>query len=69
MFWHRSFMAKKKAHRVFRRERVLPAEADRLNEVRRAAIADFPPNPSRMRPAKTGLAAQIRAAREAQSLT
>ena len=62
-------MAKKKAQRVFRTGRVSPAEADRLNAIRRSVMTEFPPDPNRSRPTKTGIAAQIRAAREAQGLT
>ena len=62
-------MAKKKPRRVFRTAQVSPAEAGRLNEIRRKAMAEFPPDPNRPRPAQTGIAAQIRAAREAQGLS
>src|SRR6185369_4423364 len=55
--------------RVFRTGRVSPAEADRLNEIRKKVMAEFPPDPNRPRPASTGIAAQIRKAREAQGLT
>ena len=59
----------KKSRRVFGTGRVSPAEAGRLNEIRKQAIVEFPPDPSRPRPAQTGIAAQIRAAREAQGLS
>ena len=62
-------MPKKKSRRVFRREPVAPAEAARLNEIRRKAMIDFPPDPSRSRPVQTGIASQIRSARQAQGLT
>jgi len=53
-------MAKKKPTRVFRTGRVSAAEADRLNEIRRKVMDEFPPDPNRARPAQTGIAAQIR---------
>jgi len=62
-------MAKKKTHRVFRKGRVSEEEADRLNEIRRKAMGEFPPDPDRPRPAETGVGAKIRAAREAKGLT
>jgi len=62
-------MAKKKITRVFRTGRVSPAEADRLNDIRRKVMAEFPPAANRSRPATSGIAAQIRAARESQGLT
>jgi len=62
-------MAKKKSRRVFRKGRVSDREAKRLDEIRRKAIKDFPPDPKRPRPAKTGVGAQIRKAREAKGLT
>jgi len=62
-------MAKKKSRRTFRKGRVSPQEASRLNEIRRKAMQDFPPDPNRPRPTETGIGAQIRAAREAQGLT
>jgi len=62
-------MGQKKTSRVFRTGRVSPAEADRLNEIRKKVMAEFPPDPNRPRPASTGIAAQIRKAREAQGLT
>jgi hypothetical protein len=55
--------------RIVRSEPVTPAEARRLNEIRRQAESDFPPDPNRPKPVKTGIGAQIRAAREARQLT
>src|SRR5947207_209745 len=62
-------MAQKKIRRVFRTGRVSPAEADRLNKIRKQVMAEFPPDANRPRPARTGIAAQIRAARKSQGLT
>src|SRR2546426_764414 len=62
-------MAKKQSRRVFRTERVSKQEAERLNEIRRRAMVEFPPDPNRPHPATTGVGAQIRAAREAKGLT
>ena len=47
-----------------------PEESARLREIRRKIKEEFPPrNPPRLRPASGGVAARIRAAREAQGLT
>ncbi|MBC8872353.1 MAG: helix-turn-helix transcriptional regulator [Planctomycetes bacterium] len=62
-------MAKSKGSRVIRKGRVSVQEANRLNEIRRKAMEDFPPDPNRPQPATTGIGAQIRAAREAKGLT
>ena len=62
-------MAKKQSRRVFRTKRVSKQEAERLNDIRRKVIQEFPPDPNRPRPATTGVGAQIRAAREAKGLT
>jgi ribosome-binding protein aMBF1 (putative translation factor) len=62
-------MAKKSVNRVFRKERVSAKEGKRLNEVRRKVMKEFPPDPARRMPARSGLAAEIRAAREAQGLS
>lgn len=62
-------MAKNQTRRVFRTERVSAPEAERLNEIRRKAMEEFPPDPARPRPAIAGVGAQIRAAREAKGLT
>src|SRR5688572_24050394 len=62
-------MAKKTSRRVFRTGRLPPQEAARLNDIRRKAMSDFPPDPNRPRPEQTGIAAQIRSAREAQGLS
>jgi len=62
-------MAKKKSRRIYREGRVPEQEANRLNEIRRKAMEEFPPDPNRPRPATTGIGAQIRAAREAKGLT
>ena len=62
-------MTEKKSRRVFRTGRLSQAAADRLNEIRRQAMEDFPPAADRPRPAATGIGAQIRAAREAKGLT
>ena len=62
-------MGKNKSRRVFREGRVSKNEADRLNEIRRQAAEDFPPDPNRPRPAENGIGAQIRSARETKGLT
>jgi len=62
-------MAKKKSRRVFRQGRVSSQESARLNEIRRKAMKDHPPDPKRPRPVRTGVGAQIRKAREAAGLT
>lgn len=62
-------MAKKKSRRMFRKTRVSEQEADQLGDIRRKAMADFPPDPNHPRPAEAGVGAQIRAAREAKGLT
>ncbi len=59
----------KKQNRVFRTKRVSKQEAQRLNDIRRKVMAEFPPDPNRPRPATTGVGAQIRAAREKKGLT
>ena len=55
--------------RVFREGRVSAEEAERLNEIRRKALEEFPPDPNRPRPAENGVGAQVRAAREAKGLS
>ena len=62
-------MAKRQSRRVMREGRVSEQEANRLNEVRRKAMEEFPPDPNGLRPATTGIGAQIHAAREAKGLT
>ena len=62
-------MAKRKSRRRFRKERVSQQEAARLNDIRRKAMQDFPPDANRRRPAESGVGAQIRTAREAKGLT
>jgi hypothetical protein len=45
-------------------------ERHHLQEIRKSAKEEFPPrDPSRLQPATSGIGAQIRSAREAQSLT
>jgi ribosome-binding protein aMBF1 (putative translation factor) len=47
-----------------------PEELKRLEEIREKVRQEFPPrDPPRLRPATHGIAARIRAAREAQGLT
>jgi hypothetical protein len=41
----------------------------RLNAIREGAEHDFPPDPHRPTPAKAGIGAKVRAAREAKQLT
>ena len=60
----------KKIIRRLRRGSISPDEQKRLRDIRAQVRQEFPPrNPPRLRPATTGVAAQIRAAREAQRLT
>jgi hypothetical protein len=58
-----------KPQRVFRTEPVSVEEAARLNQIRRQAEKDFPPDPNRPQPTTSGIGAQIRLAREARKLT
>lgn len=62
-------MARKKSRQVFRKSRVSEEEAKPLDEIRRKAMEDFPPDPNAPRPIKTGIGARIRAVREAKGLT
>mgnify|MGYP001123556107 CR=1 FL=1 len=62
-------MARKEVRRVFRSSRVSQGEAERLRDIRRCAMVEFPPDPKRPHPAKSGIGAQIRSAREARGLT
>lgn len=56
--------------RVIRKERVTPQEAERLKEIRRQAMQDFPPTKApRLQLAQDGIGADVRRAREAQGLT
>jgi hypothetical protein len=53
-----------------RGEKKTPKELQRLAAIRAAAQKDFPPlHPAKLTPATTGLAAQIREARERRGLT
>jgi DNA-binding transcriptional regulator YiaG len=63
-------MEKRKITKRIRRAGPTPQEARELAKVRQQAKQDYPPrDPPRLRPAKTGIAAQIRAARQSQGLT
>jgi len=62
-------MARKKTRQVFKKNRVSEEEAKRLDEIRRKAMEDFPLDPNRPRPSKTGIGARIRAVRVAKGLT
>ena len=63
-------MDKKIISRIRRRGPQSQEERKRLQEIREKVRQEFPPrNPPRLRPVKEGVAAQIRAAREAQGLT
>src|SRR5690349_20356356 len=62
-------MAKKIDRRTIRSGTNSADEAKRLNEIRRQAMIDFPPDPKRQRLPAAGFAAQIREAREACGLT
>ena len=56
--------------RIRRRGPQSPEEVTRLREIREKVRQEFPPrDPPRLKPAREGLAARIRAAREAQGLT
>jgi len=61
---------KKKITKRIRRPGPTPEEARELAEIRRQAKEEFPPlDPPRLQPAATGIAAELRRAREAQGLT
>lgn len=61
---------RKIVERVRRPGPIGPEERQRLRAIREKARQEFPPrDPPRLRPCRTGIAAQIRAAREAQGLT
>jgi ribosome-binding protein aMBF1 (putative translation factor) len=63
-------MKKKILKRIRRRGPDAPEERKRLRELREKVQQEFPPlNPPRLKPATSGIAARIRAAREAQGLT
>ena len=64
-------MAKKQiTRRIRRRGPQSREEQERLNTIRERVREEFPPrDPPRLQPATEGVAAQIRAAREAQGLT
>ena len=62
-------MAENGHRRVFRDGRVPAEEAERLNDIRRKTLEEFPPDPNRPCPAENGVGAQVRAAREAQGLS
>lgn len=63
-------MSKKKTVKRVRRQGPDPEEAKRLRDVRKKVKKEFPPRkPPRLKPVATGIAAQIRSAREAQGLT
>jgi ribosome-binding protein aMBF1 (putative translation factor) len=61
---------KKIIKRIRRRGPESQEERKRLQEIREKVIAEFPPRkPPRLQPARTGIAARIRTAREARGLT
>jgi ribosome-binding protein aMBF1 (putative translation factor) len=63
-------MDKKITSRIRRRGPQTQEERKRLREIREKVQQEFPPQiPPRLRPATEGVAARIRAAREAQGLT
>ncbi len=63
-------MAKKAIQRVRRSGPLCEAERQRLREIREKVQKEFPPrDPPRLTPITSGVAAQIRAAREAQGLS
>lgn len=56
--------------RIRRPGQLSPEERRRLQEIREKVRQEFPPrDPPRLQPCTTGIAAQIRATREAQGLT
>jgi ribosome-binding protein aMBF1 (putative translation factor) len=58
------------AGRIRRRGPESPEEVKRVEEIREKVRKEFPPrDPPRLEPAREGIAARIRAAREAQGLT
>ncbi len=65
-----SMERKKITRRIRRRGPESPEELRRLQEVRQKVRQEFPPREApRLQPATKGIAARIRAAREAQGLT
>jgi ribosome-binding protein aMBF1 (putative translation factor) len=63
-------MEKKITRRIRRRAPQGAKELARLREIREKVQREFPPrDPPRLQPVTTGIAARIRAAREAQGLT
>ncbi len=63
-------MKKKVTNRIHHHGPQTPEERTRLREIREKVRQEFPPRtPPRLRPAPEGVAARIRAAREAQGLT
>jgi ribosome-binding protein aMBF1 (putative translation factor) len=63
-------MGNKKVATRLRRQGPDPQQTERLEEIRKKVKEEFPPRePPRLKPATTGIAAQIRTAREAQGLT
>jgi len=63
-------MAKKKIVKRLRRRGPDAEEAKRLAEIREKVRQEFPPRqPPRLQPQKSGIAARIREARQAQGLT
>jgi ribosome-binding protein aMBF1 (putative translation factor) len=62
--------SRKIVERVRRRGPLSTEEGERLREIREKVQKEFPPrDPPRLRPQREGVAASIRAAREAQGLT
>ncbi len=63
-------MGKKKIKGRIRQGQRSTEELQRLQEIREKVRAEFPPrDPPRLQPAKAGIAAQIRVARQTQGLT
>ena len=63
-------MAKKPIQRLRRSGALSEAERQRLREIREKVQQEFPPrDPPHLMPSSSGIAAQIRAAREAQGLS
>ena len=63
-------MAKKPIQRVRRSGPLSEAERQRLREIREKVRKEFPPrDPPRLKPSTSGVAAEIRAAREARGLS
>ncbi len=59
----------KRSRRVFRTGKLIAKEIKRLNKIRKKVMAEFPPDPNRPKPARSGIGAEIRVARKRQGLS